>query len=165
MNFKEWLLEVDPNNEVIGEIPYKDVAHLLTPTQKVNPYTQKTYDDWPGDQRGAGRYLKVPFNGDQIEIKLTKQLKSIMRNGSRCVKCGRAGTRFKLLRNGIHSPVRLALFTQDDRQLTIDHIVPRGHGGVSSVNSDNVQVMCEPCNAEKGSAYVGIWPTPDPDMQ
>ena len=34
---------------------------------------------------------------------------------------------------------------------TIDHIIPWSHGGTN--DWDNMQLACQPCNAEKGSKY------------
>ncbi len=146
---------MDPNHETLGEIPFEDIADLLRQNW-INRPTDGLRVPVP-----FGRTVKIPYQGKEITVKYTKELKFIMRNGARCVKCGCKGARFKLLRNnnlvfGAKTTIRLALWTDDDRQLSIDHIKPRGHGGESSVNSNNIQVMCEPCNEEKGSKYVGV---------
>ena len=49
------------------------------------------------------------------------------------------------------------------RHLTIDHIIPRSRGGVSSW--ENVVTSCAPCNVRKGAclpAEVGMWPSRKP---
>jgi 5-methylcytosine-specific restriction endonuclease McrA len=49
------------------------------------------------------------------------------------------------------------------RHLTLDHIVPRSRGGVSSW--ENIVTSCAPCNVRKGACLpseVGMWPSRKP---
>ena len=39
-----------------------------------------------------------------------------------------------------------------DRQATIDHIVPKAHGGDDSLS--NLQIICRKCNTRKGNGWL-----------
>ena len=149
MNFREWLvLEVDPNQEFIGEMGWDEVLPYLG--RFINPAHRRL----PEEHR---KYVILPFNGSSLRVKVTKNMKYIIKHPV-CAGCGVKGEVFKILRSPYYGPgtvPRLALFTKDGRQLTIDHILARPYNGDRSVKSDNIQTMCTRCNYEKD------WKAPD----
>jgi len=38
--------------------------------------------------------------------------------------------------------------------LTVDHVTPKSHGG--STTQDNIQLLCEPCNAAKKNDPISL---------
>lgn len=62
----------------------------------------------------------------QGRTKKNRRAAVLARDGHRCLKCG------------------------STEGLTLDHIVPRSKGGRS--HRENLQTLCESCNAEKGNA-------------
>ncbi len=149
MKFRKWLLsEVDPNQEVVGQMNWNEVLPYLD--RFVNPRGYRR----SGEDR---KHVIIPFHGVPLKVKVPKNLKFIVKHPV-CAGCGAKGEVFKILRSPHYGPdvvPRLALFTKDGRQLTIDHILARPYNGDRSVKSDNVQTMCTRCNYEKD------WKLPD----
>jgi 5-methylcytosine-specific restriction endonuclease McrA len=80
-------------------------------------------------------YVRVPY-ADRRRISRRAVL---ARDGFRCQYCG------------------------STRHLTLDHVIPRSRGGVSSW--DNIVTSCAPCNVRKGSSLpseVGMTPVKKP---
>jgi len=69
--------------------------------------------------------------------------------GCTCASCGREGTHFRVQQNG--RSIHLGLWSDDNIQMTKDHIVPKSVGGFDHI--DNMQTMCAQCNNRKGSKF------------
>jgi len=78
------------------------------------------------------------------------RLKTFAMYGCSCSSCGRVGTHFKLQHNnGDSSKPHLGLWSEDNVQMTKDHIIPKSLGGANHI--DNMTTMCEICNGNKGN--------------
>lgn len=69
--------------------------------------------------------------------------------GTKCVRCGKLGTHFKLCGDPNTNRRHFNLYADDGTLLTKDHIVPKSKGGKDCL--ENLQTMCEDCNAAKGN--------------
>jgi len=70
-----------------------------------------------------------------------------------CTRCGCCGLLVSLDHDLSRGSCNLLhLYTLDRQEqpvmMTIDHIIPKRHGGTN--NRQNLQIMCETCNAKKG---------------
>lgn len=70
-------------------------------------------------------YAKIPYK----RVPLTKG-NVFKRDGNRCVYCG------------------------NDKDLTIDHVIPRSKGGRDTW--DNLATACSPCNSKKGDTVIEV---------
>lgn len=100
-----------------------------------------------------GNYgLKVSIDTDfgPIYVSIASKKLLTVKQSIVCASCSAKGSYFLLLRNP-HAKGRasLELFTEDDRLLTRDHIMPRSLGGSNDMS--NSQTMCLTCNSKKGS--------------
>ena len=66
------------------------------------------------------------------------------RDGGACVICGREVRKFRDRRSFFAVPVG-----------AVDHIIARSRGGQN--NAENLRLLCEPCNASKGSKLDNEW--------
>lgn len=80
-----------------------------------------------------------------------RRFKVFYHKGVRCVRCDRTGVKIIKYLDRADDPrsIHHDLFTEDDILMTVDHILPKYHGGTDDL--DNLQPMCGPCNFEKGS--------------
>ena len=87
---------------------------------------------------------------EDYEINFTSlRLQTFFKKGNSCVKCGRIGKYFKLQKSRKDIKFHLGLWSEDNVQLTKDHIQPKSKGGKN--NLKNMQCMCEICNNAKGN--------------
>lgn len=100
----------------------------------------------PGKPVFSGRRARV--HGLRLRIFALK--------GTDCVACGAKGTFFAIerhVKNGSLTPPKwhLNLYAADEKGnevlMTVDHIVPRARGGLST--PENLQPMCARCNQRK----------------
>ncbi len=104
------------------------------------PFTLENMRNWPSP-KPMGRDLAkrimnelitggyVSMEGDTafyIKGKIPEELRQqvLERDGHRCVEC------------------------ESIKRLSVDHIIPERHGGETVL--ENLQVMCRPCNSDKG---------------
>lgn len=104
------------------------------------------------------------FNYDIIKTEpienLTKyrnhrRLKVFYHKGLRCVnyeECGREGS---IITHGVDrgGNLHIDVCTSDFYPMTIDHIIPKSHGGNNRL--DNLDPMCSECNWKKGNYHNG----------
>lgn len=89
------------------------------------------------------------FNG--LQVKMNSSRYHLFKNkGVTCIKCGIAGTHFKLKKELTQDKGHFNLFTDSGRMMTRDHIVPKSLGGADTMR--NYQVMCCKCNKEKDAS-------------
>jgi len=95
------------------------------------------------------------INGQAAYVKYHKELEIFQRN-PQCQRCHRLGTQFLVFsrfpsqQHRDSSHLNLQFVTGDFYLMTIDHIVPKAHGG--SNDSNNLQTMCWRCNCDKGDS-------------
>jgi len=79
----------------------------------------------------------------------------IIRDGSKCMKCGLKPTYFALGKNKT-GRWHLDLYGGEeklDHMFTIDHIYPKSKGGENNIN--NYQLLCKICNEDKSDSIDG----------
>ena len=91
---------------------------------------------------------KIEIHGFNVYVE-SLRLFTFKEKGCSCVSCGREGTHFRIQENG--REVHLALWSDDNVEMTKDHIIPRSVGGLDHI--DNMQTMCSKCNNKKGSLF------------
>ena len=115
-----------------------------------------------GAHHNKHRHNKRPrrflLDGELVSGDLGKslRLRTFMYKGTDCVSCGAKGAYFSVDRcpkekrlKGQPKIYHMNLRTEDDKIMTVDHIIPRCKGGRNSI--DNAQPMCSNCNQEKGN--------------
>lgn len=93
---------------------------------------------------------KEIFDGMKIKMN-SLRLHTFKEKGCTCVECGRVGTHFRLQTSSLQNNFHFGLWSDDEVQMTKDHIIPKSKGGLDSLN--NMQTMCEICNSKKGNSY------------
>jgi len=102
-------------------------------------------------------YFKGESAGKKRKRRIRKKLRCF-RNSLACANCGAIGTHFQLEQvDSDGGTVRLALYTEDGKEMTVDHIIPKGMGGRDTLS--NVQTMCYKCNYLKGDCLGTPKPT------
>jgi len=89
---------------------------------------------------------KINIQGFDVYIESVR-LYTFKTKGCECTSCGRIGSHFRIKEKG--STFELGLWSNDNVQMTKDHIIPSILGGFDTV--DNMQTMCTNCNQDKGS--------------
>ena len=88
------------------------------------------------------------FFNEEINLASLK-LSTFKEKGIACVSCNRVGSHFRLQKRISESKFYLSLWTEDDLEMTKDHIYPKSRGGQDIL--DNMQPMCSECNTKKGN--------------
>lgn len=96
------------------------------------------------------------LTGDEVQEFLEKnkehrRFKVFYHKGPKCVLCDRVGVKIIGYLDNPNDPRshHYDLFTEDDVMMTVDHKLPKYHGGTDAL--ENLQPMCGPHNWEKGS--------------
>lgn len=105
----------------------------------------------------SGNYgLKAAIETDfgTIYVSIASKKLLTFKHSIVCAECQAKGSYFLLLRNP-HAKGRasLELFTDCNKLLTRDHIMPKSLGGGNEMS--NSQTMCLTCNSKKGSTPPG----------
>ena len=97
-----------------------------------------------------GNESKEVFEGENIKMN-SLRLHTFKEKGCVCVSCGRVGTHFRLQKTKKDINYHFGLYSDDEIEMSKDHIVPKSKGGLDSLN--NMQTMCVICNSKKGNSY------------
>lgn len=121
------------------------IKHRQLPLEAVLPY--------------IGQKQSLTFWVDDLQMDVTVNLcntrQLLWGRGIVCVSCGLKGNHFWIESNGQISPhLNLYAVNNDGHPIlmTMDHIIPKSKGGTKTL--DNVQLMCEKCNHQKGDKIV-----------
>ena len=98
------------------------------------------------DKDGSNRGVKLT---NKNRYGFTKKLEMFFEKGCKCVSCRKEGKFLVLEKQPTQAKPHLNLYAEDGTLMTIDHIVPKKHGGKDV--KDNLQPMCFKCNVRKGS--------------
>jgi len=94
----------------------------------------------------------IPLNkleySKENSLRVNRLLHLIYKDGPVCQHCGIVGTHFKKAIHNDHR-IHVDLYSDDDKLLTIDHIVPKSKGGPDEI--ENMQILCFTCNIKKGN--------------
>jgi hypothetical protein len=94
------------------------------------------------------------FDDDIIKME-SQRYRLFKRDGVTCVCCGNDGKFFRKEKNLDKDRFHFNLYGYDKKGnevlYTKDHIYPKSKGGKNTLT--NYQVMCSPCNHEKGNKY------------
>jgi len=102
------------------------------------------------DQKYKKKQKENKINIDGFDVYIESlRLFTFKEKGVECVSCGRKGTHFRVQENG--REIHLGLWSDDNIQMTKDHIIPRVAGGSDHI--DNMQTMCSKCNNKKGHKF------------
>ena len=159
---KEWVvLESDyVNHETLAQLSWQDALPYIQPFITKSPALMAygKYRDRKVQLASKGTIvISTPQGEISVRIK-TPKIKYLLMHPV-CVSCGAKAEIVRILRpvHDSHAPNRLALFTRDGHQLTIDHTMPKALGGESSIMSGNAQTMCDKCNFTKGHTHPEEW--------
>lgn len=127
-----------PKHEVLAKFSVDEILELV-PSEDNGNY-------------GLKAAIETDFGTIYVSIASKKLL--TFKQSIICASCESKGSYFLLLRNP-HAKGRasLELFTDDNKLLTRDHIMPRSLGGSNDMS--NSQTMCLTCNSKKGSKVPG----------
>lgn len=127
-----------PKHEVLARFNVDEILDMV-PSEDTGNY-------------GLKAAVETDFGTIYVSIASKKLL--TFKQSTICASCNTKGSYFLLLRNP-HAKGRasLELFTEDDKLLTRDHIMPRSLGGSNDMS--NSQTMCLTCNSKKGSKVPG----------
>ena len=98
----------------------------------------------------------IIVGGDKIKAK-SMRYQLFMKKGCACVKCGMVGYYFAKERHHDNVAFHLNLYgihNGHETLMTKDHIIPKARGGADTMQ--NLQPMCSPCNAKKGSGIAQV---------
>lgn len=93
---------------------------------------------------------KEIFDGEEVKMN-SLRLHTFKEKGCTCVECGRVGTHFRLQKTIKDNHYHFGLYSDDEVEMTKDHIIPKSRGGLDSLS--NMQTMCNICNSLKGNSY------------
>jgi len=96
-----------------------------------------------------GKDTKQDIQGYLIKVG-SLRLRTFKELSCDCVQCGRKGTHFRLQGNEDNNP-HMGLWSDDNIEMTKDHIIPKSFGGYDSIK--NMQTMCARCNNNKGHKF------------
>lgn len=99
-----------------------------------------------GDKKNS----KKEFEGNMVTTSSIR-LRTFKEKGCTCVSCGRKGTHFRLQKGIKDKAYHFGLWSDDNMQMTKDHIIPKSRGGLDHI--DNMQTMCIECNGNKSNSY------------
>jgi hypothetical protein len=127
-----------PKHEVLARFNVDEILNLV-PSEDNGNY-------------GLKAAIETDFGTIYVSIASKKLL--TFKQSIICASCDAKVAYFLLLRNP-HAKGRasLELFTEDNKLLTRDHIMPRSLGGSNDMS--NSQTMCLTCNSKKGSKAPG----------
>lgn len=91
------------------------------------------------------------ISGKIVRISMT--LRTFMKYGVVCAKCGTKARYFTLYKDKQHYFLQLFSCDEEGNEvlMTKDHIVPRSKGGANDIR--NYQPMCAICNTKKGNRF------------
>lgn len=115
-------------------------AHIVNPTD----YQRFTWEDWSKIKPADDEHFITAANGQKFKIPTVIVLTKYDKMPAQRVRFNRRG----LYRRDNYQ-CQYCGCKPGTEELTIDHIIPRAQGGVTSW--DNCVVACVQCNAQKGS--------------
>lgn len=82
--------------------------------------------------------IKKDYDGELIKMN-SQRYQVFKEKGCVCIDCGREGTHFRLQRNYATPTFHFGLWSDDDVQITKDHIIPKSRDGRNAI--ENYQTM------------------------
>jgi 5-methylcytosine-specific restriction endonuclease McrA len=105
---------------------------------------------------GLSKEDKITFNG--ITVTSYSLRFHTFKESLSCFCCGRVGTHFRVQatknKKGVvnEKGYHLGLWSDDDVQMTKDHILPKSLGGTDELS--NFQTLCSICNQKKDNKFI-----------